>query len=320
MSRLLVTGAGGFVGARVVRQALAVGHDVAALIRPGSAAPRLQGVGGGTTATLHRWRHDLGDAASMDALRVALGGWAPDACIHLAWYVEPGSYLHGRENLECIAQSLALQELLIDAGCGAIVMAGTCAEYDLERPASGCLREDAPTRPATLYAAAKLALATVALQLAAERGTPLAWARLFSLYGPGEQPTRLVPAAIRALLRDERFPATAGEQVRDYLHVDDAAAALVRLAAARASGIFNVASATGVPVRELLALTGELAGRPELIQLGAIPYRGWEPPCICGDAGRLRALGWTPRHTLRSGLADTIDWWRAGEPTAHPTR
>lgn len=311
MSRFLVTGAAGFIGAQVVRRALAAGHDVAAVLRPGHAAPRLDGAEQVGAGTLVRWSHDLADRVSIDALGEAARAWAPDALIHLAWYVTPGKYLQARENIDCVGQSLALLERMLDAGCRGVVMTGTCAEYNTDREVTGCFSEDAPTRPATLYAASKLALCTVARQLATDRKIPLAWARLFYLYGPWEEPSRLVPAVIRALLADRPFPATAGEQVRDYLHVEDVADALVTLAAAKADGVYNVASGEPSEVRQLLSLVGELAGRPDLLQLGALPYRAWEPPRICGDVSRLRDLGWSPRHSLRSGLAETIDWWRS---------
>jgi nucleoside-diphosphate-sugar epimerase len=320
VSRLLVTGAAGFVGAHVVRHALEAGHDVAAVVRPGGDAWRLRDLDAPMSAgALRLWPHELGEPASMEELDHALRRWTPDACIHLAWQVTPGEYLHSPQNVTCVSQSLALLERLMDAGCGAVVMAGTCAEYDLERAGETPLREDAPTRPATLYAAAKLALATVAGQWATERDIPFAWARLFYLHGPMEDERRMVPALIRSLLAGRPFPATAGEQVRDYLHVADVASALVRLAESRASGPVNIASGEGVAVRDLMRLVAELVGRTDLVQLDALPYRAWEPPYVCGDNTRLRSAGWAPRHTLRSGLADSIAWWRTDDRVSAPS-
>lgn len=312
MSRVLVTGAAGFVGAHVVRRALAAGHEVAALVRPRSDAHRLRELEQSAAAgSLRLWRHDLGALASSDELGAAIRDWTPEACIHLAWYVSPVDYLHSPRNVAWVSRSLALLERLMDAGCGAVVMAGTCAEYDVRRAGSSPLREDAPARPETLYAAAKLGLATVAAQWAADRKVPLAWARLFSLYGPMEDERRMVPALLRAMIAGRPFAATAGAQVRDYLHVDDVAAALVLLAESRTTGTVNIASGEGIAVHALMRLAEELAGRTALVQSGVLPYRAWEPPYLCGDPARLKHLGWTPHHTLRSGLADTIAWWRA---------
>lgn len=115
---------------------------------------------------------------------------------------------------------------------------------------------------------------------------------------------------IKALLNGQPFPATSGEQVRDYLHVADVASGLLTLANRNATGTYNIASGLLVTVRQLAETIGELVGRPDFIHFGAVPYRDWEPPFICGDSGRLRALGWSPGHSLREGLAQTIQWWR----------
>jgi nucleoside-diphosphate-sugar epimerase len=298
--RVLLTGAGGFIGSQAARALLASGCEVAALLRPTTSPARLQDVLGRLSVV----RADLAD---LPALRQALLDWRPDACLHLAWYAEPGKYLHSPQNIPALTTSLALLEELARAGCRQVVMAGTCAEYDTDR---GLLREDGPTRPATVYAASKLALNLVGQQLAAAAGVRFAWARLFYLYGPSEDDKRVVPAVIRALSRGEPFPATQGEQVRDYLHVEDVAAGLVTLVTQGAAGVFNVASGVPVTVRQLMETVGDLLGRPDLLRFGAVPYRDWEPRFICGDNQRLRGLGWAPQYTLREGLAETVAWWQ----------
>jgi nucleoside-diphosphate-sugar epimerase len=297
--RILVTGAAGFVGASTVRRLVADGHEVGALVRPGSLRRRLEGVESITPIEC--------DLADRDALGRALTSWKPDTCIHLAWYAVPGKYLDARENLDCLEMSLALLELLSQAGCRHVVMTGTCAEYDTDR---GYLRESGPTRPATLYAATKLSLGLIAAIRAAQLGLTLSWARLFYLYGPYEDERRMVPSLIRALLERKAFKASTGRQVRDYLHVDDVAGALCTLAAARASGTFNVCSGDPAHVRDLMATLGRLAGQQDIIKFGELPDRDWEPPFICGDSSRLRAAtGWAPSYKLEAGLRQTLDWW-----------
>jgi len=301
--RVLVTGAAGFIGSHVVRVLLAAGRDVAVVVRPGNPPARLHDVADRLT-TMPR---DLADPA---ALRPDLAAWRPDACIHLAWYAEPGKYLSAPENVPALVASLGLLDELIGVGCGQVVMAGTCAEYDTD---VGFLREDGPTRPLTLYAASKLSLSLLAGQVAAAAGIELAWARLFYLYGPGEDERRLVPALIGALSRGEEFPASAGTQVRDYLHVADVAGALCALAERRVGGVVNVCSGVPVTMRQVMETVGELVGGADRIRFGALPERAWDPPFICGDNRRLRAAtDWRPRYpTLRAGLADTAERWRA---------
>jgi nucleoside-diphosphate-sugar epimerase len=286
----------------MVRVLLDANRDVAIVVRPGDPLVRLEGLADRLTL----FRGDLNDRMT---LRSALANWQPDSCIHLAWYMQHGKVLTAPENVPALVASLGLLDELIRVGCGHVLMAGTCAEYDTN---VGFLREDGPARPQTLYGATKLSLGLIAQQVAAAARIDLVWARLFYLHGPFEDERRLVPAVIRALMRGEEFPATLGEQVRDYLHVEDAASALWALAERRTSGTVNVCSGVPVTLRQVMETIGEIVGNDELIRFGAIPYRDWDPPFICGDNRRLReAGGWTPKYpTLRSGLEATVAWWR----------
>jgi nucleoside-diphosphate-sugar epimerase len=173
------------------------------------------------------------------------------------------------------------------------------------------LREDSPTKPSTLYAAAKLAFYLVAAQRAAQLGIGFAWARLFYLYGPYEDERRLVPAAIKALSSGREFLATSGGQVRDYMHVADVASGLCALSRHKLGGVFNVCGSRPVTIADLMRTLGELLGRPELIRLGALPNREWDPDYVSGDNQRLRTEAhWKPRYALRDGLTQTISWWK----------
>lgn len=249
-----------------------------------------------------------------DNLRSSLASFLPEACVHLAWYAEPGAYLHSPENINSLMASLTLLKELTHVECRSVVIAGTCAEYDTD---FGLLREETVTRPKTLYAAAKLSCCLLGEQIAAQAQMAFAWARIFYPYGPQEDCRRLVPAAICALQRGRPFPSTPGEQIRDYIHVEDVAAAFCLLTERRATGVFNICSGEPVAVRDLLAMIGRLMGRESLVQIGAQPYRAWEPPFICGDNHRLRQLGWTPGHTLSEGLWRTIQWWVSQGPEGH---
>ena len=304
--RILVTGASGFVGSHVVRKLVADGHEVTALARPASSFWRLEDLDGSFRVV--RW-----DTSQADGVLSSLGDWKPEACVHLAWYAVPGEYLHSTENTASLVLSLRLLEELAAAGCGRVVMTGTCFEYDTD---AGYLREDGPKRPATIYAAAKLAAGQVGTLMAAKLGIGFAWARLFYLYGPFEDERRLVPAVIRALLAGREFPATSGTQVRDYLHVEDVAAALSALAVQPVTGTYNVCSGDPITIAEVISQLARIAQRPDLIRLGSLPQRAWEPRFICGDNSRLReATGWTPRYTLPAGLASAVAWWKEKAPS-----
>jgi nucleoside-diphosphate-sugar epimerase len=298
---VLVTGATGFVGSQVVRHLLTEDVEVAALVRPGSDRRRLAGI----TDKIQILEADLTDSAAVAA---QLATCRPEACIHAAWYAEPGKYLGAPENLDSLRSSLALLEELARAGCAHVVAIGTCFEYEMN---FALLKEDSHTKPTTLYAAAKLAFSIVAAQRLAQLGIGMAWARLFYLYGPFEDERRLVPAAIKALTAGEEFATTSGEQVRDYLHIADVASALCALSRNKLPGAFNVCSGEPVTIAGLMQTLGELLGRPELIRLGAYPNREWDPAYVCGDNHKLRTQArWSQRYKLRDGLADTVAWWK----------
>jgi nucleoside-diphosphate-sugar epimerase len=300
--KVLLTGAGGFVGSHVATELLARGHEVRAVRRPGKPSEAFAGIA-------HRVESvelDLfaADAARLDAL--ARGG---DLCIHLAWYAVPGKYLAAAENVECVSGSLRLLRALARNGCRRAVFVGSCFEYEfLPEP----LREDGPVQPQSLYAASKLATRLMGEPLARIDGIEFAWARLFYLFGPFEDRRRLVPYVIDTLLRGEPVEVTQGTQVRDFLHVADVASALVAIALSKATGVVNVGSARPVTVRQVVSTLDSLIGRPGLVRFGARPDNPTDPPHVSADNRKLvEATGWSPAHDLESGLKHTIEWSRA---------
>jgi len=295
--KVLVTGASGFIGSQVTRQLLMLGCEVAAVAMPKDPLTRLQDIEDRLTIL----RCDLTDP---DMTRATLVDWEPEICVHLAWYVEPGKYLDSHMNTAALVAGLRLIELVADAGCGHFVGAGTCFEYKWD---AGWLHEDSPTEPRTLYAAAKLSLCLTGRQVATLLGMKFAWGRIFYLYGPGEDDRRVVPALLNALVSGNEFAATEGEQVRDYLHVEDVASGFCTLVMQRAEGIYNIGSGIPVTMRQLMQTAGEIAGHAELIRFGAQAYRDQDPPFLCADARKLRALGWKPRYTIRTGLEAMIE-------------
>ena len=270
------------------------------LVPPGESLWRIEDL----TGELVIFRGDLRDAGSF---RRELVKWKPKVCVHLAWYVEPGNYLQDLRSVSCLKQSLDLLEELSGSGCGRVVMVGSCAEYGVM---SELAQEDGDTWPNTLYGACKLALSHVVRELAANMGMEFAWGRIFCIYGPYEDPRRVLPALITSLAKGERFAATSGQQVRDYLYVEDVAKGLLALAETDDGGIFNICSAEPVSMRELMESVGNIMGCKELIRFGQVSASGHDPVFVCGDNRRLLGLGWRPEYTLERGLAQTVRWWQ----------
>jgi nucleoside-diphosphate-sugar epimerase len=237
-----------------------------------------------------------------------VGELEPEVLIHLAWYAKHGEFWSSLENVAWVEATLALMRTFLAAGGRRAVLLGTCAEYEWSRE---LYSEDAPANPATLYGVCKHALQTIASAYAEQTGMSLAWARLFFLYGPHEAPGRFVPSIVRALLRDEPAKMSAGTQRRDFLHVADAAAALVALAESPVTGTVNVASGTGVELREVARRIAERVGGDGRIEFGALSSSAVDPPSLVADVRRLRdEVGWQPGVGLDDGLHDAIEWWR----------
>jgi nucleoside-diphosphate-sugar epimerase len=169
-----------------------------------------------------------------------------------------------------------------------------------------------PLEPATLYGASKRALHLIAEHFAAKAGISLAWGRIFSVYGPFEDPRRLGGSVARALARGDLAKTTHGEQIRDFIYSVDLAEAFVALLASSVVGAVNMASGASMRLRDLTEALANAAGRPDLVRLGAFPAAPGEPDALTCDVGRLRdEVGWMPRTPLADGAAATMSWWRS---------
>lgn len=302
-ARVLLTGATGFFGAHLARLLVEHGHKVAAIVRPESDRWRLAGVGANLTMI-------PGDLTDLRSLISRLRAQRPDVCIHLAWKGWSGK-AEADANLSSLAVSLELLRIMPEIGCERFVAAGTCFEYEL---GPHLLSETGALRPHDLYGSCKKSLYEVAQEFSALTGIDVVTARIFYSYGPYEDPRRLVPSITRALLRGEVAKATAGAQVRDYVHVTDIASAIWTIARSRATGAVNVASGEPVTIAHIATTIADLVGWREGLQLGALPYREAEPMHIVGNAGKLRSLGWVPKYRLEEGLAETVRWWQDHDP------
>ncbi len=274
--RILLTGATGFVGRHVLRQLLVRGVAVTVVIRSGTAA-RLGEFAG------------LVELISTDDLFQESAVWWRSACagidtvLHLAWYAKPGEYLQSPRNLDCLQGTLTLARGAADAGVRRFVGVGTCFEYDLAygQP-EGYLSTDTPLRPATPYAACKVAAFVTLAQWLATQSVEFLWGRLFYLYGEGENPQRLVPYLHAQLRAGEPVALTSGAQVRDFLDVGEAAEQLVAATLGRVQGPLNICSGEGITVRALAEGIADNYKRRDLLRFGARPDNGFDPPCVVG--------------------------------------
>jgi nucleoside-diphosphate-sugar epimerase len=296
MKRVLLTGAGGFIGSHCIEPLVARGYEVHAVSR----VPRTGDVRGAT------WH--VADLLAPGAAAALVDAVKPTHLLHLAWYVVPGKLITAPENFDWVTASLQLVRRFAEAGGQRAAVCGSGYEYDWNH--GYCTEGLTPCVPDTVYGACKHALHEMLRTSAAQQKLSLAWPRVFFLYGPAEHPQRLVSSVIRSLLAGEPAKASHGRQIRDYLHVQDVADGLVAVLDADVQGPINVSSGQATTLREIVLTIGRLTGHPELIQLGALPARANDVPLVVGANARATAMGWSPRHDLESGLRHTIEWWR----------
>lgn len=294
MSRVLLTGATGFIGSACVPFLLDAGYEVHAAVPPGAEPGN---------ALVH-WH--VADLLEVEQVRDLLAAVRPTHLLHFAWFVAPGEFWRSTENLRWLQSGLDLVREFADAGGERSVIAGTCAEY---APSSELLVEGAiPLRPTTLYGACKNALHVSSAAYFQERGVSNAWGHIFNLYGPRENPDRLVPSVIRALLAGRTFVCQHPDDVRDFLHVEDVARAFVALLSSRVEGDVNISSGEATRVGSVADLVATLLGRESLISFDQ--YSVGASPVVGDDFRLRREVGWEPRWSLDDGIADAIAWWR----------
>jgi len=308
--RALVLEGGGFIGGHVARQLQEAGAELFYTVRRGAAGDLdLRG----TCLPL-----DLSDAGAVARIVSEL---EPDVVFNLAGYgVDPRE----RDPQAAAALNAELPRHLALACAGLspspwpglrLVHVGSALEYGT---AGGSLSEDTPPRPTTLYGRTKCEGTRRLGELARERGLAAVTARLFTVYGPGEPPGRLLPSLQGAACGGAPLRLTEGRQKRDFTYVEEVAEGLLRLAVARVrpGEVVNLATGTLIPVRHFVRCAAELLGIASgRLDFGALPTRPEEMHHDPVAIDRLRQrTGWVPRCGIRQGIARTLALCAAGAP------
>lgn len=269
--KVAVTGARGFVGRHVLTELARRDIDIVASGRPG-------GMPDEPAATRLRWV-SLDLASPPENSFAAL--YCPDVVLHLAWGGLPNYRSPHHVEAE-LPRHLAFLENAVRNGLSTLVVAGTCLEYGFQ---SGALPANAETHPTTPYGAAKDLLRRKLQALQASCPFRLTWARLFYMYGDDQPGTSLWPS-LKAAARagQQEFPMSGGEQLRDYLPVEDVARHLVEFALDPADrGPVNVCSGRPISVREFVETKIRQNGWSIKPKYGELPYTDYEPMSFWGE-------------------------------------
>jgi UDP-glucose 4-epimerase len=293
---VLVTGGAGFIGSALCRALLARGARVIAYddLRRGRPDllpddPQCELVHG-----------DVRDAAGLR--RVFMGGGVRAVCHLAALHFIPYCIAHPDEAMDVnVNGTRQVLEACRAAPPSVLLFASTAAVYPAEE---GPFAEEHAPGPIDVYGATKLMGEELVRAFALETGVPTVIARLFNAFGPRDTNPHLIPDLLAQLDEGDTVRLGNLEPVRDYVHLEDLAAALVELLEKRPSGcsVFNVGSGEGRSVREVLAAFEAAVGRPLRVVQDPARVRTVERPRLVADTGKLRQTGWRPRVGFDEGI------------------
>ncbi|MEO8197818.1 MAG: GDP-mannose 4,6-dehydratase [Thermoanaerobaculia bacterium] len=300
--RILVTGATGFVGRRLAGRLAARGHRVGAVAIDQHELP----------FAADRFAVDVRDA---EALAATVGRFAPDRIVHLAALSHVGE--SWRRIPEYFAINVLGVEHILAAARGCQVLFMSSAEvYGLVPDEAQPICELRPLAPRNPYALTKASAERLALAAGATV------VRSFNLIGAGQAPSFALPSFAAQLAAIERGapPVLSVGNLsarRDFLHIEDAVAALVLLAENPQPGtVLNLASGVDHSIAELLERLIVLSGLEVRCAEDPEKLRPVDVPRLCGDASRLRALRWEPEHGVEAALAELFSEARANRDLA----
>ncbi|SKC01167.1 MULTISPECIES: NAD-dependent epimerase/dehydratase family protein [Luteibacter] len=299
---ILVTGSAGFVGANLFRKILALRPDVYAVVQS-STNWRLEGVGEANLVEAN-----VNDAAALRHLVEEICPRTVFDCVaYGAYSFEQDPRLIYETNFQSI---VSLTTMLADRSISAYIHAGSSSEYGSN---SAAPQEDARCEPNSHYAVSKVAAAEYLSYLGKERAFPCVNLRLYSVYGPLEDGSRLIPNLIYKALQGSLPPFVDPATSRDFVHVDDVCAAFIYAAAKMNPDLYgeslNIGSGRCTTIESLAAITRDVFGVTEEPRFGAMEGRSWDLADWFSDPTKAHdMLGWQAQISLEDGLRSTSGW------------
>lgn len=305
MRKVVITGAGGFIGRNLTRRLLqenilVYGIDIEA------AQERILADAGVTPLCV-----DIGDKRELaNILKTA----QPDVFYHLAWAgVSTDVKNEVGTQVSNILLAMTVLEACEEAGCEHVIIPGSASEYAYcGQTIDG---QNAPA-PGDAYAASKAAAQVLCQWYARQHGLNLNWLLIGSIYGPGRNDSNILTYTIKALLRGEEPQYTKLEQLWDYIYIDDLIEALYLLGLhGKPDGVYPIGSGQARPLAEYIRqIQAEIAPDAPL-GIGALPYKfGSKPDNSVLDITSLREdTGFAPQVTFEEGIGQTIAYFREME-------
>lgn len=304
-TRVLVTGAAGFIGSHLSRQLVRRNAEVFLIDKPGISTTRIEDI-------LDKVRVHYVDISDFRSLKNSIKEIKPQKIFHLAAYVDvtrDWTVVDRMINVN-IKGTLNLLRSLNGVNYDCFVNTGTCEEYgDNLAP----FREDQVPNPVSPYSASKVSATVFCQMLHKTMNLPIVTVRPLLTYGPGQESQMLIPSLIKNALKGKSFKMTKGEQTRDFNYIDDIVEGFI-LAGTTPEAIgevVNLGSGAEYRIKDVAKMILNLMGNPIRLEIGALPYRPGETMHFyCSNEKAKKMLGWRPNIPLKVGLKRTIDWYK----------
>lgn len=301
--RVVITGAGGFIGANLTRRMISLGHNVHILLHPESNPWRLNEI----LDQVHVHSVDLKNQAKVsEVISISKPDWIFHLAVHGAysWQNQDGDILCTN-----VLGTMNLLQAAIKQGFDAFINTGSSSEYGFKDHAP---KENEWLEPNSTYSASKIAASLFCEHQAKSTNTRIATMRLYSVYGPWEEPKRLMPSLLIHGIQGLYPPLTNPDTARDYIYIDDVVDAYLIAAEKIKPGvgeIFNVGSGIQTSIAELVSITDQIFPTRGVPRWGSMPNRNWDTNTWVSNPNKLiMDLNWNPKTNLSRGLHLFKEW------------